>query len=170
MDVYKDAIKSGMEEYLEGLKRGLDGLTPTELRWQPTIHSNPILWTTWHMARTEDEWMNERIDDGNGLWLGHGWRERLGFVTEGSGAGDSLDTVRAMPDVAIETVITYYDAVREAALNVLSHLSEENFDKELKTSSGIRTLRWALGHLLVEESQHLGQIRYVRGMIRGLNG
>ena len=28
---------------------------------------------------------------------------------------------------------------------------------------------WILGRLISEESQHLGQISYIRGIIRGLN-
>ena len=28
---------------------------------------------------------------------------------------------------------------------------------------------WVLGHLLCEEAEHLGQIEYLRGMMRGLN-
>ena len=30
------------------------------------------------------------------------------------------------------------------------------------------TVNWVLAHLLVEEAQHLGQVAYVRGMLRGL--
>lgn len=170
MNTYKDAIASGMKEYLDGLKHALDGLTSAELRWQPALDSNPILWTAWHMARTEDEWMNERVHSGNGLWLRHGWREKLGFATEGSGSGETADEVRAMPDVPMDAVMAYYDAVRAAAVEVLDRLTEKDFDKEVSSSRGKRSLHWTLGHLLVEESQHLGQIVYVRGMMRGLNG
>ena len=170
MNPYKDAIASGMQEYLGGLKQALDGLTTAELRWQRTLYSNPILWTTWHMARTEDEWMNERVQGGNGLWLRHGWREKLGFETKGSGAGDTLEEVRTLRDVRVDAVMAYYDAVRTVALNVLESLTDGDFEKEIPTTRGTCSLRWVLGHLLVEESQHLGQIVYVRGMIRGLNG
>lgn len=169
MNEYKDAIASGMKEYLEGLKRVLDGLTPAELRWQPTLDSNSILWTVWHMARVEDSWMNERVDGGPGLWMGQGWCDRLGFDTDGSGYGDTPDDVRAMPDVSIDLVMAYYEAVRDAALKVLDGLRAEDFEKEVPHPwrKGLN-LRWVLGHVLVEEAQHLGQIAYVRGMIRGL--
>ena len=172
MNEYKDAIASGMQEYLDGLKRAVDGLTSTELRWQPTLGSNHILWTVWHMARVEDEWMNECVHGGNGLWLRHGWREKLGLGTEGSGFGDTPDDVRAMPDVSIDAVMAYYEAVRDAALKVLDGLTEEHFEKELPhpiRRQGLN-LRWVLGHVLVEEAQHLGQIVYVRGMIRCFGG
>ena len=170
MNKYKDAVVSGMQEYLDGLKRALDGLTPAELRWQPTLGSNHILWIVWHMARVEDDWINERVDGGNGLWLRHGWREKLGFETEGSGFGDTPDDVRAMPDVSIDAVMGYYEAVRNASLIVIGGLTEKDFEKKvphprLKNLN----LRWVLGHVLIEEAQHLGQIVYLRGMIRGFN-
>ena len=37
-------------------------------------------------------------------------------------------------------------------------------------SGGNATWTWILGHVVVEESQHLGQIALIRGMTRGLNG
>ena len=43
---FKDAIKSGLEEYLDGLKKAVDGLTSAELRWQPTLASNSPLYRT----------------------------------------------------------------------------------------------------------------------------
>lgn len=33
MSTFKEAIQSGLEEYLHGLKRAIEGLTPTEIRW-----------------------------------------------------------------------------------------------------------------------------------------
>ena len=50
MSTFKEAIQSGLEEYLQDLQRALEGLTPAEVRWQPT--STPITlpgWCgTWH--------------------------------------------------------------------------------------------------------------------------
>jgi uncharacterized damage-inducible protein DinB len=167
MPPYKDAIVSGMQEYLSGLKQALQGLTPAELRWQPTLNANPILWMAWHMARVEDGWINQRIGRGEGLWLHQGWREKLGFKTEGSGFGDTPDDVRAMPEVSIDAVMAYFEAVREAGLKVIERLTDDDFDQPIsRPGRNDVTLRWALGHVLVEESQHLGQIAYVRGMIR----
>jgi len=35
---------------------------------------------------------------------------------------------------------------------------------------GSRTGTWIVGHLLVEISQHVGQVALIRGLIRGLEG
>ncbi len=51
MSDFKEAILSGMEEYLQGLQHAVEGLTPAEARWQPTLQTNHIAWLVWHMAR-----------------------------------------------------------------------------------------------------------------------
>ncbi len=44
MNAFQEAIQSGLEEYLQGLQRALEGLTPAEVHWQPTLHTNHIAW------------------------------------------------------------------------------------------------------------------------------
>ena len=165
---FKDAIRSGLDEYLTGLKRAVDGLTPAELRWQPTLDSNHISWLVWHMARVEDGWMNERVGGGGDLWMAGGWREKLGFSGETSGYGDKPDDIRSMPDVPMDDLLAYYDAVRAAAFEQLDRLTEADLGRQIPhPRMKDLNLAWVLGHVLVEESQHLGQVAYIRGMIRG---
>jgi hypothetical protein len=40
MSTFKEAIQSGLEEYLQALTRAIEGLTPTEIRWQATPPTN----------------------------------------------------------------------------------------------------------------------------------
>ena len=50
-------------------------------------------------------------------------------------------------------------------LNFYTHLN-----KDYKRLTGeLKKGYWILGHVLVEESQHLGQVAYIRGMIKGLD-
>ena len=170
MTDFKDAIKSGLAEFLDGLKKAVDGLTPAELRWQPTLGSNPISWIVWHMARVEDRWVNRVLRGGVESWISDGWHKRLCMLEEAHGYGETIEQVRAMPDVAMPELLDYFNAVRQSTLVHLEQMTAE----ELETTydhprlTGI-TGAWILGHLLVEESQHLGQVVYIRGMIRGQN-
>ena len=61
MKNFKDAIISGLDEYLEALLKALDNLNSHELRWQPSLESNNIIYLVWHMARVEDNWINKVI-------------------------------------------------------------------------------------------------------------
>jgi len=165
---FKDAIKSGLTEFLDGLKKALDGLTPAELRWQPTLSSNPICWIVWHMARVEDRWVNRVLRGDVELWIRDGWHKRFGLPEDAHGYGETAEQVRALPDVVVSELLDYFDAVRQTTL---VHL-EQMTPVELETSYAHPRLKgttgaWILGHILVEESQHLGQVAYIRGMIRG---
>jgi hypothetical protein len=167
---FKDAIKSGLEEYLDGLKKAVDGLTPAEMRWQPTLASNPISWIVWHMARVEDRWVNRVLRQDVELWSRDGWHEKFGMFEEAHGYGETAVQVQAMPDVAMSDLLTYFDAVRQSTLAHLEQMTAADIEATYAhpRRTGI-TGTWILGHLLVEESQHLGQVAYIRGMIRGLN-
>ena len=78
MSTFKEAIQSGLEEYLQGLQRTLAGLTPAEVRWQPTLHTNHIAWLVWHMARVEDRWVNRHLRGTTEVWTAAGWADRFG--------------------------------------------------------------------------------------------
>ncbi len=167
---FKDAIRSGLEEYLEGLKRAVDGLTPAELRWQPTLASNYISWIAWHMARVEDRWVNRVLRGDVERWIRDGWHEKFSMSEEAHGFGETEAQVRAMPEVAMSDLLAYFDAVRQSTLAHLEHMSPADLEVTYAhpRHRGI-TGAWILGHILVEESQHLGQVAYIRGMIRGQN-
>ena len=170
MAAFKDAIKSGLEEYLEGLKKAVDGLTPTELRWQPTLTSNNISWIVWHMARVEDRWVNQVLRKDVEVWIRDGWYEKFGMAEEVHGYGETENQVRAMPDVAMSDILAYFNSVRQSTLTHLAQMTPADLEARYShpRRSGIRG-DWILGHILVEEGQHLGQVGYIRGMIRGQN-
>jgi len=67
-------------------------------------------------------------------------------------------------------LIDYYDAVRAAAFKVIDDMSDEDLSQSFTRGKRSVTWSWILGHVLVEEAQHLGQVGFIRGMIRGLNG
>ena len=43
MNEFKKAIVSGLEEYLSGLYKSIEGLSEAELNWQPSLESNSCL-------------------------------------------------------------------------------------------------------------------------------
>ena len=89
MHAFKDAIRSGLEEYLQSLERSIDGLTPAEARWQPTMHTNHIAWLVWHMARVEDSWVSRLLRGTTQVWNADGWADRFGMDPEDHGFGQT---------------------------------------------------------------------------------
>jgi uncharacterized damage-inducible protein DinB len=169
---FRDVTKLAMVEYKEAMEKALDGMTPAELRWQPSPNANHALWLAWHIARVEDGWLNGYVAEGEEVWTSGGWEQRLGLAAEGSGFGFSAEDVAAFPDMDIAEVAGYHDAVRSAALKVIDGLTGAELDKARENPRRRRqpTIAWVLGHVAIEEAQHVGQIAYLRGILRGLNG
>ena len=172
MSAFKVPIKSGLNEYYGKLKQTVEGLTPAELLWQPGPESNHILWTVWHMARVSDRWANSTVLGGDELWEADGWAERLGMPVEKYGRGETPEQVRDFPPVDIGLVFEYFDQSHASLLAMIDGLDESDLARYVYAPYRDDSLNigWILGHILAEESQHLGQVAYIRGMIRGFDG
>ena len=166
------AIDSGLNEAFEKLKRALDGLSGDELHWRPTLESNTIDWMVMHMAQVEDGWVNIGLRRSEMIWEQDGWAARLPQGAEvAEHGGKTRDEILAMPTFDMSVVMEYYEAVRHGTREYFSNeMREEDLSKGVEdTGDPPLTYAWVLGHLLCEEAEHLGQIEYLRGMMRGLN-
>jgi len=69
----------------------------------------------------------------------------------------------------ISDLKNYFEEVRKITIDYISNITSKELNHiyiaKNRSQSGI----WILGHLLVEESQHLGQIAFIRGMMKGIN-
>lgn len=168
MSAFQEAIQSGLEEYLQGLQRALEGLTPVEVRWQPTLHTNHIAWLVWHTARVEDRWVS-RLRQSPEVWNADGWADRFRMDPASTGFGQTMEEVRAMPDIPLTDLMAYFDAVRAVTRHHLAHATDADLAQEYQHPLlGPLTGTWIVGHILVEESQHVGQVALLRGMMRGV--
>ena len=167
---FKDIIRMALDEYMSELRRALDGLTPVERRFQPSPEAHHIDFAVWHMARVEDDWVQRFAQRTDAVWNRDGWPDRLGLPAKGSGHGYTADQVADLPSFDIDELMTYYDAVRKATLQYLDGLGQTDLDA---TPHPERRPDYTVGkmfsHVIVEESQHVGQVAYLRGLQRGLD-
>tara|TARA_B110000116_G_scaffold210290_1_gene186005 strand:- start:85 stop:603 length:519 start_codon:yes stop_codon:yes gene_type:complete len=167
---FKKAIISGLNEYLDSLYKSIDGLTKNELYWQPSLESNNIIYLVWHMARVEDNWINQIIGGNKTVWSLNNWSKKLNIKENDYGKGYIKEDISNLPDMNISDILKFYKQQREQSLIVIEELADEDLNKNYKRITGeFKKGYWILGHVLVEESQHLGQIAYIRGIIKGLN-
>ena len=170
MNLFKEAIRSGIEEYLEAVRKAIDGLTPSEARWQPTLHTNHIAWLVWHMARVEDAMVNRWMRGATEVWVSGGWAGRFGMDPESAGAGQTIEQVRAMPDIPLGDLMAYFDAVRGLTRQYFDQATDEDLARTFNhPRRGAVAGTWILGHLLIEEGQHAGQVGLIRGMMRSFS-
>ena len=159
-----------MEEELlrDEVKKAVEGISEGEAYSQPAPDPNHIGWLVWHMARVEDYWLNGVLSGIEQVWNSQGWDEKFDMDPEDRGAGQTIDQVKAMPHVPLNDLIAYFDAVRESTSKAIASLTEEDLDRQIEHPRfGVITGAWLVGHIIVEESQHTGQVALVRGMMRG---
>jgi len=88
---------------------------------------------------------------------------------EAHGGGQTMEDVRAMPDIPLTNLMAYFEAVRAVTRHYLEKATDADLSREYHHPRlGVVTGTWIVGHLLVEESQHAGQVALIRGMMRGL--
>ena len=171
MQPFLQAIDSGVNEHFSKLNRALNGLSDDELSWRPTLESNTIDWMVWHMARVEDNLVNVVLQKQDPIWERDGWGERLGISYNGAGAGMTMDEIRDMGRINVPKVMEYYRSIRNATSDYFVNVMREDDLSRVIEHTNFRGWTGAaiLGRLLCEEAEHLGQIEYLRGMMRGMN-
>ncbi len=171
MQPFLVVIDSGLNEAFDKLIRALDGLSDDELRWQPTLHANSIDWMVWHMARVEDNLVNVVLQNRDPIWIRDGWGEHLGISYAGAGAGMTMNEIRDLDPIDVPEVMEYYRTIRKETSDYFENIMREDDLARVIGHTNFRGWTGAriLGRLLCEEAEHLGQIEYLRGMMRGMN-
>ncbi len=165
----KEIVRIGLDECLDGLRKALAGLTADERRFQPSADANHIDFIVWHMARDEDGAVQDTARHTTQVWQRDAWYQRLGLPATDDGFGYTVQQVANFPRFPIADCLAYYAAVRQETLRYLATLTSEALDR---CPDPERHSHYTLGrlfsHLIVELSQHLGQVAYIRGLLRGL--
>jgi uncharacterized damage-inducible protein DinB len=162
-----ELLTDSLERVRESVTLVLHGLSADDLRHRPTRDANPIGWLVWHLTRVQDD----HVADVAGIeqvWTAQGFADRfdLPYDTAAHGYGHTAEEVgqfRADADLLGE----YYDAVHRQTLEYVGGLSPDDLDRIVDT-------RWdppvTLGARLVsvvnDDTQHVGQAAYVRGLLQ----
>jgi uncharacterized damage-inducible protein DinB len=102
------------------------------------------------------------------VWIAGGWADRFGMAPESSGSGQTIEEVRAMPEIPLADLMAYSDAVHAVTCQYLDQVTDADLSRQYPhLRRGTITGTWIVGHILVEVSQHVGQVALLRGMIRG---
>ncbi|MDE2765675.1 MAG: DinB family protein [Chloroflexota bacterium] len=150
------------------LRRSLEGLEPADLRAQPAgPGSNPIGWMVMHLTRVQDNILS-RVQGKETEWDEGGWAAKFGI------SDDSVqwtpDNVHAFDPQSVETLLAFYEAVRERTGAFVASLSETDLDVEhpaLRPGAPPMTLGTMLALILGDNVQHVGQVAFLRGVIKG---
>ncbi len=166
-------LKDYIKNELDGLKRNsgriLNTLTPQELMWRPACGCNSMGLILFHVARSEDLFVQTRIQNQPQVWESGKWYDKLNMAESEIGAHYNIDQVNAFSPPDMKDLLEYYDAVRAKTLDYLSSLTPEVFERKVKLAFGEFTVAGVFSLIVSHTAQHMGEISYLRGMIRGMD-
>jgi len=170
---HRELFLQSIGDYERQLNRALRDLSQEEAMWMATPDTNHISWILWHIGRMEDMWgwylRGTPGYESDTRWIEGGWAEKFGLDAQRNGAGDSIEQVREFPDIPLADVVEYWQACRAQLVKTVKNISADQFEvkrPEIWTHAPDRapTLPWVLGRIPVENSQHVGQIAFIRGL------
>ena len=142
-------------------------LTPEQLRWSPVKGANTIAWLVWHLTRVQDGHIAELLDEEQIYITGH-WAPRFGLEPSPSdtGYGYSAVQVMAVAPESWQVLEDYYDAVHARTVAYLGGLTAGDLDRVVDESwDPPVTLGVRLISVYDDDTQHVGQAAYVRGLL-----
>ena len=177
MDI-RELITGTFEDYWARFDNAREGLTSEELAWRPQADCNPISFIAWHMARVEDRFVHHFAKGVDDVWVTNDWYTQFGLDAADHGVRFTLDQVAAFPVISPELLLGYLDEVRRDTQVFLREFQLQDLDVVsgrfpfLPNSPGGAD-KWQMGHmfrqLFGELNQHVGQVSYLRGMVKGFN-
>lgn len=150
------------------LSRSVEGLADEQLWYRVSADANSIAWLAWHYSRWADGMTSKAVGEED-IWVSENWYGLFGLSAAANGFGDTPDQVDAFRPSG-HLVMGYASAVHDACVRRVEGLSPQQIlaPFQYKQWSPIRPLWQSLGNTVMDFTQHVGQIAYVRGLISGL--
>jgi uncharacterized damage-inducible protein DinB len=162
-----DLLTDAFNRVQESVHEVVDGLTPDQLALRLAEESNSIAWLIWHLTRIQDDHV-AGVAGTEQVWTSRGWADRFGlpFPPSSTGYGHTPDEVAAVRVDSPDLLTGYYDAVHEQTLAYVRGLTDDDLDRVVDRSwTPPVTLGVRLVSVVNDDTQHVGQAAFVRGII-----
>jgi uncharacterized damage-inducible protein DinB len=143
------------------------GLSAEDLRRAPADGANTVAWLVWHLTRVQDSHVAELLDTEQ-TYLSGNWAPRFGLQPDPSdtGYGHTAAQVAAVAPESWHVLVDYYGAVHARTVAFLGGLTDEDLDRVVDESwDPPVTLGVRLVSVYDDDTQHVGQAAYVRGLL-----
>jgi hypothetical protein len=167
-------VKVYIRMELDNLKRGIDrtlkDLTQQEITWRPASGCNSIGLIYYHIARSEDAFIQSRLQNQKEIWETETWCQKLCLPVTDGGAHYTVDQVNAFQVPPLKDMLAYYEAVRAKTLKYLETFTPDQFDKKITMQFlGEVPIAAIFSFIASHTSQHIGEMAYLRGLQRGMD-
>ena len=167
----KEYLRIELDGLDRNIKRTTDGLTQEEVTWRPAYGANSIGLILFHIARTEDSFIQARLKEEPEIWETGKWYEKLNVPKDEAGAHYTAEQVNAFPVPKLDDLLAYATAVRTATREYLDSLTEASFDRKITMPHfGEMPVAVIFSIIVGHAAQHTGEISYIRGLQRGIDG
>jgi len=167
---WQELLTDGYERVSQALQRALDGLNQDDLNEQPHPDSNSMGWLAWHLTRVQDHHIADLMGEEQ-LWIKEGWHSKFNRPADPQDTGfrHSSEDVAAFKSPDVATLLEYHRAVLERSKRYINSLSAADLDRELNEPwfQPLPTVGVRLVSVMSDSLQHVGQIAYVRGLLKG---
>jgi hypothetical protein len=159
---------------VEGLKRNssrvLDTLNQSEIAWRPASGCNSIGLIFFHVAKSEDFFIQGMLRQKPELFETGKWYEKLNLPKNEGGAHYTVDQVNAFPVPELKALMAYFEAVRANTLDYLKSLSPPDLERKITLPHFGEMSAAAIFSIIVgHASGHVGEMSYLRGLQRGMD-
>lgn len=150
------------------LHQSVEDLTSAEINAPP---KPTIGWLAWHVARVQDKNMSD-LAGREQAWLEDGWHARFDMPPEpvdyASGHSQTPAQMDAFAVKDAKLLLEYLDAVSARTQEYLKTLSVADLDKVLNEPQydPRPTISVRLVSVIVDGLRHVGQVEYLRGLLR----
>ena len=165
----KQYISSELEGVDRGAARVLDTLSQEEVSWRPACGCNSMGLIFFHAIKSEDNFIQKTLQDKPTLWESEKWFNKLDMDMNEAGSHYDIDQVNAFVVPDIKDLVEYYKQTRKATLDYLDTLAPDDFDRKITLPFGEFTVAGVFSVIVRHAAQHMGEISYLRGMLRGMD-
>jgi uncharacterized damage-inducible protein DinB len=151
----------------ELVRAAVEGLDAEQLLWAPAPGANSVGWLVWHLTRVQDHHV-ARLIGTEQVWVGSDRAARFGLGPDphNTGYGHSAAQVAAVRADGSQALVDYYDAVHARTLQFLDGVTPDQLDRVVDERwNPPVTLGVRLVSVVNDDTQHVGQAAYVRGLL-----
>jgi uncharacterized damage-inducible protein DinB len=162
-----EVLSEGFGRLPELVGKAVRELSPEELRQTPADGANTIAWLVWHLTRVQDSHIAELLD-AEQVYLSGDWAPRFGLKPSpsDSGYGYSAAQVAAVAPESWQVLVGYHEAVHTRTMAYLGGLTGDDLDRVVDEGwDPPVTLGVRLISVWNDDTQHVGQAAYVRGLL-----
>jgi uncharacterized damage-inducible protein DinB len=167
--------KAFIQMQLEGLKRTsgrvLKDLTQADYAWRPAAGCNSIGLLLFHVSRSEDMFIQQRLLNQPLVWQTDKWFQKMNVPENEAGSHYTVDQVNAFPVPDYKQLLAYHEAVRAKTVEYVTGLQPSDLDRKLTIMPfpGDTNVAAILSLVVLHSTQHFGEMSYIRGIYRGMD-